>query len=429
MLTFLGLLLADNFVAIFNDLIQLLSRSYVELERRERQDSYIQLAQDLWSQRLCAFYPDHEIVPSELSNMRDVAVFNYVLSLVWKCLYEAKGKSVTAELVESVVSESEAVWQKGTLKVRLCVPLVGLSSLSRVSQVKLDRWQLRRFMPCDRDRVERMKHAFLLPAMMAYSGANPPVLDFGLVLDRMDVPLTALDGSWNVIQEKALPLAEIQCLEALLQSSIGWDLLEHRYGIDCPLVFYRTEEWAANPAGNPFTLDYAWPLRQSWFGKEWFAAPEVWGDWLQKGWSLVESGDDLASNRYKRALRGYANSTRSSDLTDRLVWLFIAIDALLGGHRARGRGQELGRNLADLIGASDVDRRKWRKFMQRAYRDIRHPLLHEGISADELRRRLAGNPALPDPETCANLLEVAFLAAWGRIVKSSVGGSQWVWSS
>ncbi|WP_342833443.1 hypothetical protein [Candidatus Hadarchaeum sp.] len=347
----------------------------------------------------------------------------YLLSLAWRYLNQTGTPTMQPEVLAGILAQSEATWEKGSFTFRIVAPLVGLSGAGELPEIALGRWRLRRMNESEVARLDYLREHFALPATMVYSGQAPPLLSYALVLEDCEVRFSGLAAWWNVVRPEFLPEKELRDLVCLLQAATSVGEFGRWYAISCPVILYSTADWAANPFGNPFSPDYAWPRGRFPFDREWFAPQAGWENWVERMFSFVDGAPKPVRERYRRALRWFAESIWCSDLCDRIMKLFIALEVLfLGETKAgRGKGEKIATKCSELLHHDVGERRRWRRFLQSAYEKVRNPLFHEGIDEEGLARVLKEGLGLGGPEECADLLEIAFRAAWNSLVLGPLG--------
>ncbi|AFV10533.1 hypothetical protein Tph_c02860 [Thermacetogenium phaeum DSM 12270] len=341
----------------------------------------------------------------------------YLLSIAWRYLNQTGTPALLPEALGEILAQSEAVREKRSFNFRMVAPLVGLSGSGELPEFRLGRWRLRRLSESEVARVQYFRQYFSLPATMVYSGEAPPCLSFALVLEDCEVPFSGLAAGWNVVRPEFLPEKELKDLVSLLQAATSVGEFGRWYAISCPVLIYYTVDWAANPFGNPFSPDYAWPLGKIHFGREWFLPPAGWEDWVSRMFSFVERAPEPEKVRYRRALRWFAESIFCDNLGDRMMKLFVALEVLcLGGIKAdRGKGQKIAARCSELLHQDDRERRRWRNFIRDAYEKVRSLLFHEGADEEKLARVIKEKLKISVPEECADLLEIAFRTAWNEL--------------
>lgn len=347
---------------------------------------------------------------------RTLVALDYALSALWRYVLEAPNPMTWDEaLFTEIVSTSERTRAKPGITLRLSVPLFGLSGEHAVNSFALGSWMLEPLTEGDSKRLRASRYMFELPVPMAYIGATPAI-GYALVYHNWTVAWDALTGGWTAVSPESLPLAEIESNIAILSAATGIHLPQARYSIRGMVVLVHTTEWTLNPFGNPFPIDYAWPLERYWGDREWFAAPQGWSTWVQSIHAHVNSATAEDRERYHRSLRWYTASTRAPSQEERLIQLFLAIDILFGpgGEQSRDRARYIADNVAGAVGQDKHDARKWRRFIEKAYTCLRNPLIHGALSSRDLQETIRTKLGLDDQEHCADMLETAFLAALNR---------------
>ncbi|MGB9792343.1 MAG: hypothetical protein ACPLTR_07185 [Thermacetogeniaceae bacterium] len=319
------------------------ARSYVfllplALENLESSPKYVEFCSLLLAEERF-----NEVFPREERMGVGNLVFpkEYLLSIAWRYLNQTGTPALRPEVLGEILAQSEAVWDKKSFNFRLVVPLLGLSGSGELPEFNLGRWRLRRLNENEVARVQHFRQYFSLPATMVYNGEAPPYLSYALVLEDCEVPFSGLAAGWNVVRPEFMPEKELNDMVALLQAATSVGEFGRWYAISCPVLIYYTADWAANPFGNPFSPDYAWPLGKLHFGREWFLPPVGWEDWVSRMFSFVERAPEPEKVRYRRALRWFAESIFCDNLCDRMMKLFVALEVLcLGGIKAeRGKGK------------------------------------------------------------------------------------------
>lgn len=270
---------------------------------------------------------------------------------------------------------------------------------------------------------------------MAYPGdAPPPFLRYALVRESWPVPFSTLVSPGNVIDPEFLPFNEIDFYLSVFQVSTAQAEPGPNFSISSPAIMYRSEDWAMNTFGNPFNINFSWPLHRNFqsprFYRPWFAAPGNWNEWVMWILSFIKGASDDERHRIRLALRWYAESVRSYHLEDRLIKLLVAADALFASTKvSRGRVGTIGQNMAKWCHHVPVEQRKYRQKIQKIYNALRNDLMHDGATEEILNRKIQNNRDLADLENvllCTDMLETFFLCAWnGMVVRrkdSETGG-------
>lgn len=266
---------------------------------------------------------------------------------------------------------------------------------------------------------------------MAYPGDSPPpFLRYALVRESWDIPFSALVSPGNVIDPSFLPFNDIDFYLSVLQVSTAQAQPGPHFSISSPAIMYRSEDWAMNTFGNPFNLNFSWPLHRHFqsprFYRQWFAAPGNWNEWVIRILSFIKGAPDDERRRICLALRWYAESVRSYRLEDRLIKLIIAVDALFApAVKSRdSRSVTISQNMAKWCHNIPAEQREYRRMIQKIYSNLRNDLMHDGATEEILNRKIQNNRDLADLENvlrCADMLETFFLCAWNGMVVNSSG--------
>lgn len=83
--------------------------------------------------------------------------------------------------------------------------------------------------------------------------------------------------------------------------------------------------------------------------------------------------------RVVTAARWYSRALDSRWPTDSLVAAVVAIEALVGEHDLRGKGERLGQKAAHLFGGEVREQRRLRNWFSRLYTQARNPAVHAGL--------------------------------------------------
>lgn len=373
--------------------------------------------------------PDGTLIPGT-----EILLGNGVLiSVLWRYLNLTKQLVWDQAAVENLLAESERALARGGLRVHLVLPLVGLSGAFAVPRIDLDQgWRLREMTP--EECVIFNKHiqeSMKLPCTMAYSGDAPPFLRYALVREDLSVPFSALaPPSGNVIDPQRLPFDEIDYFLSVLQVSTAQAESVPDYSISSPAIMYRSQDWAMNTFGNPFNLNFSWPLHRDLqspgYYRAWFAAPGNWNWWVMRTLSFIKDAGDDERRRIRLALRWYAESVRSHHLEDRLIKLMIAADALfVAAGTSRGRGAVIGQNMAQWCNPLPGEQRKFRQEIEKIYKHLRNDLMHDGATVEILNDKIQNDKDLADlinVPFCTDMFETCFLAAWNGMVVSGTDG-------
>lgn len=408
-------------------LIRLFPWVCAELERDPRFHKLCgELAADSRLQKLTM--PDGTPMPG-----REILVGSGALiSVLWRYLHLKKRLDWNPKALERLLQESEQAFERGGLRVDLVLPLVGLSGAFAIPRVDLGQgWRLREMTPEECAIFNKhLQPSMKWPCTMVYPGdAPPPFLRYALVRDAWPVSFAGLVAPGNVIDPKRLPFDEIDHYLSVLQASTAQASCAPEHSISSPTIMYRSRDWAMNAFGNPFNLNFSWPLHRNFqspgYYRAWFAAPGNWNEWVTRNLSFIEEAADAERRRIRLALRWYAESVRSHHLEDRLIKLMIAADALfVDTEKSRGRGVVIGKNMAKWCHHLPEEQRKYRKQIEKIYKNLRNDLMHDGATAGILNRKIQNNKDLADMENvdyCADLFETCFLCAWnGMVVRRTV---------
>ncbi len=136
-----------------------------------------------------------------------------------------------------------------------------------------------------------------LPCTMVYPGDSPPpFLRYALVRDSCAIPFSALIPPGNVIGPEFFPYNDIDFYLSVLQVSTAQAQPGPHFSIFSPAMMYRSEDWAMNTFGNPFNLNFSWPLHRNFnsprFYRQWFAAPGNWHEWVIRILSFIKRAPD-----------------------------------------------------------------------------------------------------------------------------------------
>jgi hypothetical protein len=275
---------------------------------------------------------------------------------------------------------------------------------------------------------KHIRQEIKLPCTMAYPGdAPPPFLRYALVRESWPIPFSTLVPPGNVIDPEFLPFNDIDLYLSVLQVSTAQAQPGSHFSISSPAMMYRSEDWAMNTFGNPFNINFSWPLHRNFqsprFYRQWFAAPGNWNEWVIRILSFINGASDDERRRICLALRWYAESVRSYHLEDRLIKLMIAADALFASTDvSRGRGGTISQNMARWCHHIPEEQRKYRQKIQKIYGTLRNDLMHDGATEEILNMKIQNNRDLADLENVlhsADMLETFFLCAWNGMVVES----------
>lgn len=371
--------------------------------------------------------PDGTIIPGT-----EICLGNGVLmSLLWRYLNVAGHRQWNQGLLEVLLSESERSLDGGSLRINVILPLIGLSGNYFIPHIELDEgWHVREMRSEEFAIFDKhIRPEIKLPCTMAYPGDSPPpFLRYALVREPWAMPFSALVPPGNVIDPKFLPFNDIDFYLSILQVSTAQAEPGPHYSISSPAMMYRSEDWVMNTFGNPFNINFSWPLHRNFqsprFYRQWFAAPGNWHEWVMRILSFITGASDDERRRICLALRWYAESVRSYHLEDRLIKLMIAVDALfVSGTVSRNRGEMISRNMARWCHDIPAEQREYRRMIKKIYDHLRNDLMHDGATEEILNRKIQSNRDLADLENvlhCADMLETFFLCAWnGMVVNSS----------
>lgn len=368
--------------------------------------------------------PDGTSIPGT-----DICLAGEVMrSILWRYLNLTKRLSWNQSLLEKILAESDQTLERGYLRVDLVLPLIGLSGAFNIPRIDLDQGWFLREMTSEEYEIfnKHIQPSLKLPCTMIYPGDEPPpFLRYALVREALPVPFSALVPPGNVIDPQVLPFDEIDFYLSMLQVSTAQAEPGPNFSISSPVIMYRSKDWAINTFGNPFNINFSWPLhmdiRSFGYYRIWFAAPGNWNEWVIRCISFIKDKRDDERRRIRLALRWYAESVRSHSLEDRLIKLMIAGDALfVPGKVNHGRGILMGQNMAKWY-HNLPEQRKYRKFIQKVYKNLRHDLIHDGATVEILNRKIQSDKCLADLQNvlyCADMFETCFLCAWnGMVVK------------
>jgi len=371
--------------------------------------------------------PDGAIIPGT-----EICLGSGVLiSLLWRYLNVAGHCQWNHGLLEVLLSESERVLEGGSLRVNIILPLIGLSGNYFIPRVELDEgWHVREMRPEEFAIFDKhIRPETKLPCTMSYPGDSPPpFLRYALVRESWAIPFSTLVSPGNVIDPQFLPFDEIDFYLSVLQVSTAQAEPGPNFSLSSPAMMYQSEDWAMNTFGNPFNINFSWPLHRNFqsprFYRQWFAAPGNWNEWVIRILSFINGASDDERRRICLALRWYAESVRSYHLEDRLIKLMIAVDALFAPTDvSRGRGATISQNMAKWCHNIPAEQREYRRMIQKIYGHLRNDLMHDGATEEILNRKIQNNRDLTDLENvlhCADMLETFFLCAWnGMVVNSS----------
>ncbi|MBP7906182.1 MAG: hypothetical protein KA099_12760 [Alphaproteobacteria bacterium] len=409
-------------------LIRLFPRVCAELERDRRFHALCsELDADSRFRKLTM--PDGTIIPGT-----EVLLGNGILiSVLWRYLNLTKQLTWNQSAVENLLAESEQSLARGGLRVDLVLPLVGLSGAFAIQRFKLDHgWCLREMTPEECAIFDKhIQPSMKLPCTMAYPGdAPPPFLCYALVRDTWSIPFADLVAPGNVIDPQKLPFDEIEYYLSVLQVSTAQASCAPEHSISSPAIMYRSRDWAVNTFGNPFNLNFSWPLHSNFqspgYYRGWFAAPGNWNEWVTRTLAFIERTSDDERRRIQLSLRWYAESVRNHHLEDRLIKLMIATDVLFVETGAsRGRGAAIGQNMAKWCNPLPEEQRRFRQQIEKIYKHLRNDLIHDGATVEILNRKIQDNKDLADLENvshCADMFETCFLCAWNGMVVRRTGG-------
>ena len=377
--------------------------------------------------------PDGTIIPG----MEICLGSGVLISILWRYLNITKRLSWNQGVLDVLLSESEQILARGSLRVTVILPLIGLSGGYVIPRIDLDQgWYVRDMRP-EEDEIfnKHILPEIKLPCTMVYPGdAPPPFLRYALVRESWTIPFSALVSPGNVIDPEFLLFNNIDFYLSILQISTAQGEPSPHFSISSPAMMYRSEDWAMNTSGNPFNINFSWPLHRNFqsprFYRPWFAAPNNWNEWVMRILSFVKGLPDDERRRMCLALRWYAESVRSYHLEDRLIKLMIAADALFASTDvSRGRGGTISQNMARWCNHVPEEQREYRRMIQKIYGNLRNDLMHDGATEEILNGKIQSNGDLADLVNalhCANMLETFFLCAWnGTVVKGrnhSTGG-------
>ncbi|MEI7671151.1 MAG: hypothetical protein WCK00_03470 [Deltaproteobacteria bacterium] len=394
----------------------------------ERDPRFHALCRDLATDRRFRKWsmPDGAIIPGTEICMGS----GVLISILWRYLNITGSLSWNQALLDVLLSESEQTLDRGSLRVDMVLPLVGLSGGYVIPRIELDQgWYLREMRPDEHTIFSKhIQQEIKLPCTMAYPGdAPPPFLRYALVRESWPVPFSILVSPGNVIDPEFLPFNEIDFYLSLLQVSTAQAEPGPNFSISSPAIMYRSEDWTMNTFGNPFNINFSWPLDRNYqsprFYRPWFAAPGNWNEWVMRILSFINGASDDERRRISLALRWYAESVRSYHLEDRLIKLMIAADALfVSTDASRGRGTKIGQNMAKWCHNIPEEQREYRRMIQKIYGTLRNDLMHDGATEEMLNRKIQNDRDLADLENvlhCANILETFFLCAWNSMVVKS----------
>ncbi len=350
-----------------------------------------------------------------------------LISVLWRYLHLTKRLDWDPKAVERLLQESEQAFERGGLRVDLVLPLVGLSGAFAIPRIDLGQgWCLREMTPEECAIFDKhLQPSMKWPCTMVYPGdAPPPFLRYALVSGEWSTPFAALAAPGNVIDPQRLPFDEIDHYLSVLQVSTAQASCAPEHSISSPAIMYRSRDWAMNAFGNPFNLNFSWPLHRNFqspgYYRAWFAAPGNWNEWVNRTLSFITGTGDDENRRIRLALRWYAESVRSHHLEDRLIKLMIAADALFVEAKVvRGRGAVIGKNMAQWCHHLPEEQRKYRNQIEKIYKNLRNDLMHDGATAEILNSKIQDNKDLADLENvayCADMFETCFFCAWNGMV-------------
>jgi hypothetical protein len=391
-------------------LVPIVSNYIIENSSDYRKFSRILLNDDLFNK----FIPKKERGP-----IGDFTFpMEFLVSILWRYLNITKSLDWNNQCFDEIFLQSKNVWERGSYNIEFVVPLLGISGTYYFPEVELDaKWRIRSIKKEEYYLIEKIKGYLRLPAVMVYSAEALPIIGYVLACNKYEVELDKFSAGWNIIKPEFLPLKEIRSIISVLQAATSVGEMNHWFSIESPVVIYKTDEWAANPFGNPFSPCFSWPLDPCPIDREWFIPGKDWDKWLKRMYDFVNNADPGRSERYKNALRWFAKSIVCKDADERLVDLFIALNTLCCEEiRGRGIGITIGEFCSKRLNNNTEQQRKWRKYIIKAYEKIRNALIHEGLDIEVLNKMLVEDTELESADLCANMLEIAFRSTWNDIV-------------
>lgn len=344
----------------------------------------------------------------------------YLISLIWRYINQCMTIDWDIDKFNKIYDESHEILSNGFIKIKLIIPLVGISGRFSVPEIKIDsKWYIRTLKDNELFLLDKVKHYFRLPVTMSYSGKSPPILKYILTCDDYKLNLRDLAAGWNIIKQENLPIKEIKYMVSVLQASatISEEDFGENYSINSPVIIYKSDQWAANPFNNPFSLFYSWPLNNCPYNKGWITPTINWSKWVKQNFDFINNSPKEERERYKRALKWFSKSLDTFEVDERMVSLFIALETLcLGGNSSRGKGQKLGLICSKALNKDINEQRKWRNFIEKLYNQIRNNLMHDGIDIDKLSTILKNEFDFQDVDSCANMIEIIFRGTWNYFV-------------
>jgi len=415
----------DNYSEIIPEMDRIIGLFPFVFDAMEREPRFQALCRDLTGDhRLTKLtMPDGAIIPGT-----EICLSSGVLiSVLWRYLNITKQLSWDKETLHMLLSESEQILDRGSLRINVILPLIGLSGGYVIPRIDLDQgWCVRSMQPEEEEIFNKhIRPEIKLPCTMAYpSDSPPPFLRYAIVRESWPIPFSTLVPPGNVIDPQVLPFNEIDFYLSVLQVSTAQAEPGPHFLLSSPAVMYRSEDWAMNTFGNPFNINFSWPLHRNFqnprFYRPWFAAPGNWNEWVLRILSFIKGSPEDERLRICLALRWYAESVRSYNLEDRLIKLMIAADALFASTDvSRGRAGTISQNMARWCHPVPEEQRKFRHMIQKIYGNLRNDLMHDGATAEILNRKIQNNRELSDLENvfhCADMLETFFLCAWNGMV-------------
>ncbi len=426
----------DNYSEVSPEIDRIIGLLPFVFDAMERDTRFHALCRELTgdSRLIKLTMPDGAIIPG----MEICLGSGVLISILWRYLNITKRLSWNQEALDMLLSESEQTLDHGSLNVNVVLPLMGLSGKYLIPRFDLDQgWYVRGMNP-EEDAIfnKHIRQEIKLPCTMAYPGDSPPpFLRYALVRESWPIPSSTLVPPGNVIDPQFLPFNEIDFYLSLLQVSTAQAEPGPNFSISSPAIMYRSEDWAMNTFGNPFNINFSWPLHRNFqsprFYRPWFAAPGNWNEWVMRILSFIKGASDDERQRISLALRWYAESVRSYHLEDRLIKLMIAADALFVSTKVNwNRGAVIGQNMARWCHKTPDEQEKYEELISKIYRALRNDLMHDGATEEILNRKIQSNGDLADLENvlhCADMFETFFLCAWNGMVvgscKSDTGGS------
>lgn len=345
---------------------------------------------------------------------------SFLISVLWRYLVLKGGLAWEPDLLDEILERSREAWERQGFRLTLSFPLFGLSGAAKVPEIAFSGgWFLRPLTDSDRARLDRVRPYVSWPCTMVYSGEVPPVLGYTLVREDYFVSFNDFAAGWDMLRPEKLPVRELEHILDILQTATSVGTFGRWYSIYTPVAFFHTADWAANPFGNPFGPNYFWPLSHSMSTREWFAAPAGWEAWVERMYAFVESAPKETQQRYRAALRWFREAVDAHHVEDRLMKLFIALELLHvppDKEKDRGgKGAFVAQQCAELINADVKERRRWRKFINKAYRQLRNNLFHGGFEEESLDQMLKDGTDLQSTAHCADMLELAFRVSWDAL--------------